>query len=590
MPSYKEKNLYERIIDRHDEMVRDREPLEEDCDKIISIFRPDLVKFSRRTEGPKGILGANIHEGTGPWAARLMSDGLQGNLVSSSIKWLRYTMADLRFKGVDEVNQWLQNLEEHMLSVYREPNSNFYAAMGPYTRHGITVGSPVVLPEYDKTSGKIQNIIPHPATRYFKQNRFGVTDVLHLEHEWTIRNAVQTFKYENMSKDVQYAYDQGTNGKVTIIRGLYFYLDRIFKDLPDEKGDEYTVIEGDKENTYKTFTPRWPWVSIYVEKGRSGDTENPKKPLRIEGYFSKPFIIWHYEKDQSEIYSRTPAWFAYYDTKSANNIRKSIMMAGQKSVEPAWWAPDYLKGILKTYPRGINWFSTAQANMKPEPLGEKIDYPFGFEIEDRFAKSVERWFWVRMWTMLSVWSEEQKAPPTATQIIQMAGEKAVLLGPRVGPFLQALGEWDTRIMDIEDRRGRLPESPDEVLELTRGNIKVDPDWIGPLAQVQKQYLSIRTVESAMVSLEQVARIDPMIVHKVKAEELAEYVLEEHNFPQKFIRDSEEYEDIKSAIAQQAMLEKNVEMGVEMAKAVPSITKDVEPKSPVAGLLEAAGAA
>jgi len=568
-------------------MEKEREPLEIDCDKIISIFRPDMVKFSRRTEGPKGILGANIHEGTGPWALRLMSDGLQGNLVSASIPWLRYGMSDRRLKGNDSCNKWLQNLEEHMVSIYRDTSSDFYASMGPYTRHGLAVGSPVILPERDINTGKIHCIVPHPATRYFKQNRFGVSDVLHLKHEWSINNAVDAFGYDNLSKSVQNGYDNGTDGKVTIIRGIYFYLDRIFKGLPDKKKEEYTVLEGEKENTYSTFTPRWPWVSIYIEKGRAGDSENPKKPLRIEGYFSKPYSVWHYEKDPSEIYSRTPAWFSYYDTKSANNIRKSLLMPSQKSVEKAWWAPDYLKGIFKSYPRGINWFNTSQVKMKPETLEEKINYPFGSDIEAQFVKSIERWFHVKMWMMLSIWSEEQKAPPTATQIIQMAGEKAVLLGPRVGPFLQTLDEIDSRFLDIEDRRGRLPEPPDEVLELTQGNVKVNPDFIGPLAQLQKMYLSIRKIESALFSLEPVVKIDPMVVHKIKAEDLAEYILEEHKFPQDLIRSDEEYQDIKSAIAQQAMLDKNVRMGTEMAKAIPSVSKDVEPNSPIAGLLEGA---
>jgi len=588
MPAYKDKNLYDRIIARQGEMEHEREPLEPDCDKIISIFRPDMVKFSRRTEGQKGILGANIHEGTGPWALRLMSDGIQGNLVSPSIPWLRYGVDDKRLKGNDEVNQWLQAFEEQMISVYRENGSDFYASMGPYTRHGLAVGSPVILPEVDKESGKIQNIIPHPATRYFKQNRFGKTDVLHLKHEWTIDNAVSTFKLENLSKSVQHQYENGTHGKVTIIRGIYFYLDRIFKDLPDEKnGEGYSVIEGDKENTYKTFTPRWPWVSIYVEEGRSGEAGSPKKPLRIEGYFSKPFSVWHYEKDQSEIYSRTPAWFSYYDTKSANNIRKGLMMASQRAVEKAWWAPDYLKGILKTYPRGINWFNLGQAKLKPEVLDDKANYPFGIDIEDRFVESVKRHFHVKMWIMVSIWAEEKKAPPTATQIIQMAGEKAVLIGPRVGPFLTTLGEIDTRYMDIEDRRGRLPEPPDELLELTQGNVKVNPEFIGPLAQLQKMYLSIRKIESGLASLEPVLKIDPMVVHKIKAEELAEYILEEHNFPQHLIRNDDEYQEIVSAIAQQAAEDRMLQMGVEAAKAVPSVSKDVEPNSPIAGLLEGA---
>ena len=501
MPSYEEKNLYERIILRQSDMESMRDPLDLDCDRIISLFRPDMIRYADRKDDTtkdqmKGILGANIHEGTGPWASRLMSDGLQGNLVSASIDWIRYTMDEQIFKGNDQVNKWLQELEEHMLSIYREPNSNFYAAMGPYTRHGVTVGSPVIIPELDPDSGKILCVVPHPSTRYFMQNRFGVTDVLHLKHQWTVRNAVKTFGKENLSVGVQHAYENGRdNEKVVIIRAIYFYLDRIFKDLPDDNRIDGTsiIIDGSEQRKpVKTFTPRWPWVSIYIERDDNKEAREKKKPLKIEGYWSKPYSVWHYEKDQSEVYSRTPAWFSYYDVKSANNMRKSLMMAGQKSVESAWWVPDYLKGIFKAYPRGMNWYNVGQAKMKPEQLGEKIDYPFGFEIEKEFQKSIERWFHTRMWLMINRLTEELQAPPTATQILTMGGEKAVVLGPRVGPFLQNLDEIDARFVDIEDRRGALPEAPDIVLNESQG--KVNPEFIGPLAQLQKRFLGVQRLE------------------------------------------------------------------------------------------------
>ncbi len=591
MSSYDEKNLYERIKIRQGEMELQREPLEVDCDKIINLFRPDLVKF--RNKGGKGgsyedevrgILGAGIYEGTGPWAAGLMSDGFQGNLVSPSIPWIRYKMDDKRFDGNDEVNKWLQDLEEHMLSVYREPNSNFYAAMGPYTRHGITVGSPVIIPELDPDSGKIINIVPHPSTRYFMNNRFGETDTLHLKHEWTLRNAVRTFKLENLSEGLQNAWKNGDgNQKVTIIRAIYFQMDRIFKDLPDEPnidGTQITVDGNDNRPQKKSFTPRWPWVSIYIEE--SADEKN-KKPLRIEGYWTKPYSVWHYSKDQTEVYARTPAWFSYYDVKSANNFRKTMMMAAQKSVESAWWVPDYLKGKFKTYPRGMNWYSKGEAAFKPEQLGEKIDYPFGFDTEAQFTKSTERWFYTRMWFMINRLTEELQAPPTATQIIQMSGEKAVVLGPRVGRFLQTLDEVDARHLDIEQRRGNLPMPPDIILNESDG--RINPEFIGPLAQMQKRFLNIQNIQTGLAQVADLIVLDPMIKHKIKLPELAEYILEETKFPQELITSQDEYEDILADIAQQQLIQQGVQMGTEVAKAVPSVSKTVEEGSPLAGLLE-----
>jgi hypothetical protein len=562
-------------------MEQIREPWETDCDNIIDLFRPDLNRFaSKGTDTRRKILAPHIHEGTGPWAARLMSDGIQGNLVSQSLDWIRYLVEETWLKGNDDINKWLQELEEHMLWVYRK--SNFYDALGPYCRGAITVGSPVMIPELDDTTGRIKCFVPHPAIRYLMQNRFGETDVLHLKDEWTIRNAVEKFGKENMSQGVQRKYDNGDdNEKVTIIRGIYFYLDRIFKELPEQELDVVETYDTEGkgvERRTKDFNPRWPWVSIYVEKDIEGNDRGEKKPLKIEGYWSKPFSVWHYEKDQGEVYARTPAWMSYYDVQSANQTRKSLIMAGQRSVERAWWVPDFLKTQFKTYPRGMNWFAPGQQAYKPEPLDDNSHYPFGADIEDRFIKSVERWFHVRMWMMLSIWSEEQKAPPTATQIIQMAGEKAVLLGPRVGRFMHTLEENDARFIDIEDRRGTLPIKPDILLEQSDGEI--NPEFVGPLAQLQKQFHSSRNIEGALAASAMVFEIDPLTRYKIKAEKLVEHILELNKFPQDLIRDEDEYEDYVKAIAEQAQAERTLEAGGQIADAVPKLQKKTEEGSPL----------
>lgn len=580
---YEEKNLFERVTDRQTYVEKIRAPWEVDCDNIIDRFRPDLERFKDMGVGAKkkGMLGSKIYEGTGPWAARLMADGIQGNLVSQSIEWIRYSMAELFFKGNDEVNKWLQNLEEHMLSVYGPNQSNFYAALGTFCRGGVTVGSPVILPELDDVTGMIMCIVPHMVERYFMQNRFGETDVLHLKREWTIRNAVQTFGLDNFSDGVKEKYKNGTDDNVTIIRGIYFYLDRIFDKLPDET---LIVKDGDNETTRKVsgFKPHSPWVSVYIEKDAQDDKIELKRPLQIKPYWSKPFAVWHYEKDITEVYSRTPAWYAYWDVNSINAMEKSLIMAGQREVEPAMWVPDFLKGKYKNYPRAINWYSTAQKDSVPAPMQSGIKMPYGYEAKADKQTSVERHFYVRMWLMLNALVEEGQAPPTATQIIQMSGEKALLIGPRVGRFTGALGNVDSRFIDIENRRGRLPEPPDIIKEYSSG--EVTPEFVGPLSQLQKQFLSIRRTQVALESIDYVVeKIDPMVRHKIKAEVLVEHLLEENKFFQDAIRSDDEYKEIVAAIAQKEQEQEAMQLGVEMAKAVPSVSKDVEPNSPLAAL-------
>ena len=580
MPPYEEKGIVDRIIDRQKHMETIRQPWESDCDNICEMFRPDMVKFANKdSDSLNKILGAKIYEGTGPWAMGLMSDGIQGHLVSRSNEWFRYGMDQRQFKGIDEVNAWLQALEEHMYSVYRK--SNFYDALSPFCRTGVSVGSPVMIPEQDKLSNKINCIVPHPAERYFMQSALGETNVLHLKSDWSIRNAVQEFGKESFSQSVRNNYENGHDEqKVTIIRAIYFHMDSIFRDLPkfEHKQDDLSTEQDEPAIAFNK--PNKPWMSFYVEQNAEGDmNEGTKKPLRVEGYWTKPDIGWHYEKDMSEVYARTPSWYAYWDVKSMSANRKTMLMSGQRQVEPAWWVPSSLRGEFKSYPKGVNWYDPAQAKDKPVPLQENTNITQSIELENRMAKCVERWFHVPMWHMLTRWAEEQKAPPTATQVIEMAGEKAVLLGVRMGRFFTTLEQADDRFIDIEQRAGRLPEPPDIVLEFSNG--RVTPEFIGPLAQIQKQYHSLRRVQTVLAAADPVFALDPMVRHKIKAEVVMEHLLEENKFYQDAIRSDDEYKELLAAIAQKQAIAEGVQMGTEVAKAVPSVSKDVEPNSPLA---------
>lgn len=581
MPSYEEKGIVDRIIDRQGHMEHIRQPWENDCDNITEMFRPDMVKFkSRGDESANKILGAKIYEGTGPWAMGLMSDGIQGHLVSRSNEWFRYGMDERQFKGIDEVNAWLQAFEEHMYSVYRK--SNFYDALSPFCRTGVSVGSPVIIPEQDKREDKINCIVPHPVERYYMQNALGETNVLHLKSEWTVRNAVQEFGKENFSQTVRNNYENGEDGqKVTIIRAIYFHMDRIFDKLPKfEPGWNKEIEEGTEQVPIRPFgKPNKPWMSFYIEQNAEGDNTGMKKPLRVEGYWTKPDIEWHYEKDMQEVYARTPSWYAYWDVKSMSQNRKIMLMSGQRNVEPAWWVPAWLKGEFKSYPKGANWYGPGQKEDRPEPLQERSNYAPSADLESRMAKAVERWFHVPMWHMLTRWSEEQKAPPTATQVIEMAGEKAVLLGVRMGRFFTTLEQIDSRFVDIEQRGGRLPEPPDIIRELSNG--KIVPEFIGPLAQIQKQYHSLRRTQTVLAAASPLFELDPMVRHKIRAEVVMEHLLEENKFYQDAIVSDDEYKEILAAIAQKEAMAEAVQMGTEVAKAIPSVTKDVEPNSPLA---------
>jgi hypothetical protein len=247
-----------------------------------------------------------------------------------------------------------------------------------------------------------------------------------------------------------------------------------------------------------------------------------------------------------------------------------------------------MKKTIELYPEGLNWpLNETQYNMKPEAILEGGDYPVGKDMEDQLRLGVEDWFHVKFFLMLSQWSMQQKAPPTAYHIMQMMGERAVLLAPRIGNFTRRLEEMDTRMVQIEKDAGRIPEPPPIVMEMSNG--KLEPEFIGPLAQVQQQYHETRRMESTMLQVQPFINLDPMSARKIKAEVAIEHILEKNRFIQDAITSQEEYDEYVRAAAQQQQMREAVQLGTEVAKAIPSVSKDIEKNSPIA-LLSGAGAA
>jgi hypothetical protein len=579
MAGYSEKPFYDRLVMRFEQLKKIRDPYDPCWDEIIDIYRPDMARFERK-EGDNEIelLGEHIFEGTPAKSARIMSEGWQGYLVSRSIEWVKHGLEDL--KGVDEVNKWLQEFDDYMYSVYK--NSTMYDNLGMFCLDGVTVGSPVDIIEENERTGKVHHQVPHPAGRYFGNNAFGETDTLYLYRERSVKEAYELYgrkkrtastdgvkisrDNDGFSDGLKHNYKEGHfDQKYKFIKCFHHFMDPIF------------------ENVKPEFKPAAPWMAYTIEL----DNTN-KKVCKIERYWSKPFIDWPFEKRIGRAYATTPAWWSYYDSLSLQDAREGLLMSGKIKNRPPMWIPAFLKKTVELYPEGLNWpLNETQYKMKPEAILEGGDYPVGKDMEDQLRLGVEDWFHVKFFLMLSQWSMQQKAPPTAYHIMQMMGERAVLLAPRIGNFTRRLEEMDTRIVQIEKDAGRIPEPPPIVMEMSNG--KLEPEFIGPLAQVQQQYHETRRMESTMLQVQPFINLDPMSARKIKAEVAIEHILEKNRFIQDAITSQEEYDEYVRAAAQQQQMREAVQLGTEVAKAIPSVSKDIEKNSPIA-LLSGAGAA
>jgi hypothetical protein len=564
MTAWKDKNLYDRITDRQKKLEKQKGYWEPQLEDIAEFTRPDLTA---EVDDQGKFVGSSIYEGTPVWAARTMARGFQGNMVSQSVEWLRHAMPELFFKGNDEVNKWLQAITEHMLSVYKR--SNYYSVLPQHTLSGITIGSPILIAEEDLKTSDINCIIPHYKENYISRNWLGEDDVYHRKFKKSAKEAARIFNKDDLSLALQNALKQGNHyQEFEFIRAIYAYDDAIFDDLNDKDVE---------------FTPNRPWMAYYIQVETDVDKKKPLPSDESPGYFSKPFSSWHYYRNEHETYARTPAWMAIYDIKMGQQMWKTLLESAHKTVNPALWVMANMKGRLRTMPGARNWVERAEDyDRPPVPVQEKFDYNIGKDIHESTQKAIERHFHIDLFKMLTRLIDERKAPPTATQILGMEGEQAVLLSAGVESYERdLLNPVDDRFMEIEGRSFRLPEPPEIVLEYSEG--RIDPEFIGPLSQTQKLHYTVRKIHNALGAAEPIFAMFPNSIHKVKPEILIEKILEGVGLPQDAIRSNDDYYKLVDAIMQAQAEAEAIESGKTIAEGVSKLQGPTDATSPLAAI-------
>jgi hypothetical protein len=225
-----------------------------------------------------------------------------------------------------------------------------------------------------------------------------------------------------------------------------------------------------------------------------------------------------------------------------------------------------------------------EAQNIPKQIQDIGNFQIGDDAIKTQRNTVERHFHTEFFQLVTRLTKENTGSwPTATQILQVEGEQARQLAPKIGRFTNVLRECDTRCMDIKQRMGELPEPPDIVLEYMgylkeRGETELDVqvEFVGPLMVIQQRAENLGRSEEALSIIERYSALDPTLAsHKTRLSVLMERDLEAIRCPQDAIVSEDEYMDSLARMAQEEQAEKEALMLAEGAKAVPGLSKKVE---------------
>lgn len=552
-------------------LTRIRQPYEAMIDNIFTYISHNRRKITDKETQKGQKTGIEVYDGTALQALNLLSDGLAGYSISRAFRWFEYTLpGKLNFpkwsgmrawtgKRMDEypdVKTWLESCEEVMYAAFLR--SNLYDIAPEVIRDAAGPGTVSVFIEEDVKAGRSVFTVPHFRECFLAENSYGTVDTNYRVCKYTLRQMVEKFGKDKMVEavpDFQNKFEKNPHEELEVIHACY----------PRAEYDPGKVNGKNK-----------PQASFWVLK-------SPLKLLLESGYDESPFLTWRWKKNNDEWFGRSPAWDAYIEVITANQSAKLNLIAGHKMVEPPIIAPMDLRGRINDGPRGKTFVEgQVTKDRMPLPLITGIQLPYSIEMQDRLDKKIREHFHVDFFLMLSQ-AAAQKIPITATQVIEMSGEKAAVLGPRIGRMeSECLNPIHDRMFAIERRAGRIPEPPEILMEYGGANLEID--YMGPLSQAQKKLFKSQGIRSGLESLLPLAATFPEMKFAIKPLETARMLLESSGFPSKAIASDEEAQQaLAQAMEQQANAQAIAEVG-EAAKALPAAGKAPEEGSPLANLL------
>lgn len=299
-----------------------------------------------------------------------------------------------------------------------------------------------------------------------------------------------------------------------------------------------------------------PWASYYM-------SIEGQQMIGTGGYTAWPYAIGRYMLAARETYARSPAMACWGAILTLNEEKKTILRAGQNAVQPPLLLTE--DGALEPFnmrPGALNHGTLNDQGMplvQPLKAGENI--PLGLELMELEGAEIEDSFLVTLFKVLT-----ENPQMTATQVLEIAQQKATLLAPVMGrQQSEDLGPLIARELDIASRMSQnswiTEEMPDSLRE--RGaNYRIE--YRSPLARAMRAQDGVaimRTFEAAPAA----AALDPHAVLVLDIPGSLRELAEINGMPAKLVRDQKAY-DALVAQHQQA------EQGAQLAAAAPGISQ------------------
>jgi hypothetical protein len=519
----------EDLKNRFERLRQERARLEGDWKEVQQLVAPSVYNWDNPLDKlPKR---PNRYTTRPTHFLKTLVSGITGYSISPNIVWQKLGLEDSNLLDRYGVKDWLELVERLLYGEFKR--SNLYQQVGKLVEYAATYGHGVMLIDEHRSDGRLRFMTVKISEAYLDTNEYDEVDTVFRYFSMTLRNMASFFGEDNLSESrKQDLQDKAKwNTEVTVLHAVY----------PRQEFDKDALGAKGK-----------PWASVFLDEAQD-------HVLEESGYDEFPYAVFIWDRIVGTAYGECPAIHSLKDIILLNKIDESRIKIAQMSADPPYNVPDSMRGYENVVPHGYNYYTEAGQVVTPVAVG--ANYPISLDINKAIEDRVKDWFHVDFFLMLQ---HEGGKAMTATEVMELQGEKAAVLSDLVVALNSALQQIIRRSFNILLRKRMIP-SPPEALMGSGTRLKVD--FTGPLAQAQKKYHEAGGIAQGLQIAGAVAQIAPGALDVINFDQLLKTGLEGAGVSQLVINEDEDIEKMRQARAEAQEREKQEALAMEQQKNV-----------------------
>jgi hypothetical protein len=512
-----------------------RSAFEQQWNEIIDRILPRHPGFNRGKGQPGTVRSQRIYDATAQLAMRHFAAAMDSMITPRTQVWHRLATEDDSLEDNQNVKQYLDAVTKALFTMRYRWRAGFTQAIGgAYLSIGSFGAGAVMIEDAVHRRGARYRYCPLQRL-YYSEGEDGI-DKAFMLWPMTIRQAAERFGRDNLPQSLQNLLEREPEKSVD-----FLHVVQPRKDRDPRKLDGMNM-------RFESL-----WISL-----------QGKKIVQRGGFRTFPVGIGRFYVDDDSQYGSGPAGDALPDIAMVNEMERTNIKGAQKAVDPPLLLPE--DGALEGFDLrsgGLNYGGLDDKGnelVKALQTGGRVD--LGIEYTNQKRESINLAFYVTLFQILV-----DNPQMTATEVLQRAQEKGVLLAPPMGRVQsEMLGPTIERELDIAFQAGLLPQMPQELID-AGGSVTIDYD--SPLNRAMRAQEGTAVLRWAEASAPFI-QADPRAAAVPKAEAIVRGLADVFSVPAKYVNSED---DVEQAAQQQAQQQQAAAL-LEAAPVAAGAAKDL----------------